>query len=194
MAKTVDLVTSANERRAKLAAERLEKREAVLAEMPEFGRIAQALRELGESVTNPVVRREVLALAESVQRAFDLRQQQADLLAGPGLSELLLPIGVSNRLREAEILSVQQIRRALAEGGSKLRRLPSVGSAACDLIRAHLEALDAGEAPPPKLEIRGKNVALTEREKVLADRLGLSAEQAGELLKGAGRSKNLPKE
>ena len=183
--KIADSTTAANERREKLAAARLEKREAVLAEMPEFGRIAQALRELSESAQHPVVRREILALAGSNQRSFDIRQQQADILAGPGVSELLLPHGVAHRLLEADILTVQQVRQALADGGSSLRRLPAIGAAACDVIRAHLKAFDAGESPPLKTEIRSKNVTLTKREKALAEKMGLSAEQAGELLKGA---------
>lgn len=183
--KKTDSTIAVNERRERLATARLEKREEILAEMPELSRVAQALRELGESAQHSVVRREILAFAETIQHSFDLRQQEADMLAGPGLSELFLPLGVANRLQEAGIRTVQQVRLALADGGSGLRRLPSVGEAACDVIHAHLEALDAGEPPPPKAEIRSKKVTLTKREKVLAEKMGLSAEQAGELLKSA---------
>ncbi|VTU28474.1 hypothetical protein [Variovorax sp. PBL-E5] len=191
-----DGTNAANARREKLAAARLEQRDAVLAEIPEFSRIAQALRELGESAQHEAVRREILALTETIQRSLDLRQQQVDMLAGPGISELLLPFGVAHRLQEADIVTVEQVRRALADGGAQLRRLPAVGEATCDVIRAHLEALDADKPPPAKIEIRSKKVTLTMREKVLAEKMGLSAEQAGELLKSerAERKGPAPKE
>lgn len=186
--RSTDTKAAAIEKRQKLATARIAKREEALSEIPELDRVTSALRNLGESAQHPAMRREILALAGSYQRVVDLRQQEVDRLSGPGVSELLLPLGVANRLREAGFLSVQQVRHALSEGGSELRRVPAIGAGACDLIRAHLDALDADAPPPPKAEIRDKQIGLTKREKVLAEKMGLTAEQAGELLKAAGQA------
>ncbi|MDT4847805.1 hypothetical protein FQZ97_818750 [compost metagenome] len=183
--KTIDGPTAARGRQEKLAAARLAEREQVLVEMPEYQRVAQALHELGNSAQHPGVRREVLALGDSVRSVFDRLERKAEMLAGPSVAELLLPLGVQHRLREADFMTLQHVREALVDGGSRLVRLPAIGVNTCNLIRAHLEAFDAGEPPPPKTDRSKKVVSLTKRERVLAEKMGLSAEQAGELLKSA---------